>query len=515
MEAVLRVKNLNKSFGSRPVIRDVSFDVYSGEIFGFLGPNGAGKTTTIKMILGFLFPDSGEISICDLDLKKHYEKAMNLVGGIVENPELYKEMTGYENLRMYARLHDGVTEERIQEVVRLVGMQNRAGEKLKKYSLGMKQRIGLAQAIVHRPRLLILDEPTNHLDMKARETVSAYLKRKKGFILVSHDRCFLDGCVDHILSINRSNIEVQSGNFSSWMENFERQQEFELAQNVKLKKSIDNLQKAAQRTSVWSDRIEASKYGNGPVDRGYIGHKSAKMMKRSKSIEVRQQRAIEEKSGLLKNLEIIEDLKITPLLYFSDTLVTFSDVVPIFDGKDVCQPISFTVKRGERIALDGKNGSGKTSILKLLIGQQIEHRGTVTIGSGMILSYVPQDTSMLNGSLSEFAEANRIDESLFKAILREMDFSRIQFEKKMEDFSAGQKKKVLIAKSLCEQAHLYVWDEPLNYIDIYSRMQIENLIREFSPTMIFVEHDLAFRNTIATKTVYIESTPGQSCQWSR
>ena len=164
MEAVLRVKNLNKSFGSRPVIRDVSFDVYSGEIFGFLGPNGAGKTTTIKMILGFLFPDSGEISICDLDLKKHYEKAMNLVGGIVENPELYKEMTGYENLRMYARLHDGVTEERIQEVVRLVGMQNRAGEKLKKYSLGMKQRIGLAQAIVHRPRLLILDEPTNGLD---------------------------------------------------------------------------------------------------------------------------------------------------------------------------------------------------------------------------------------------------------------------------------------------------------------------------------------------------------------
>ena len=132
-----------------------------------------------------------------------------------------------------------------------------------------------------------------------------------------------------------------------------------------------------------------------------------------------------------------------------------------------------------------------------------------------MLSYVPQDTSMLHGSLSEFAEIHRIDESLFKAILRKMDFSRIQFEKKMEDFSAGQKKKVLIAKSLCEQAHLYVWDEPLNYIDIYSRMQIEHLILEFSPTMLFVEHDLAFRNTIATKIVSVESVPSRGGQRSR
>lgn len=177
MEAILSVKNLNKSFGSRSVIRNVSFDVYGGEIFGFLGPNGAGKTTTIKMIMGFLFPDSGEISICNMNLKKQYEKAMNLVGGIVENPEMYKEMTGYENLRMYARLHDGVTEARIQEVVALVGMQNRAGEKLKKYSLGMKQRIGLAQAIVHKPKLLILDEPTNGLDPAGIKELRDILKK--------------------------------------------------------------------------------------------------------------------------------------------------------------------------------------------------------------------------------------------------------------------------------------------------------------------------------------------------
>jgi ABC transporter, ATP-binding protein len=211
MEAILSVKNLNKSFGSRSVIRNVSFDVYGGEIFGFLGPNGAGKTTTIKMIMGFLFPDSGEISICNMNLKKQYEKAMNLVGGIVENPEMYKEMTGYENLRMYARLHDGVTEARIQEVVALVGMQNRAGEKLKKYSLGMKQRIGLAQAIVHKPKLLILDEPTNGLDPAGIKELRDILKKLAheeniAVFVSSHMLAEMELMCDRVAIIDRGSV---------------------------------------------------------------------------------------------------------------------------------------------------------------------------------------------------------------------------------------------------------------------------------------------------------------------
>lgn len=421
--SMIRIENLTFAYPSSydNIFENVNFQIDTDWKLGFVGRNGRGKTTFLNLLLG-KYEYHGKIQASvQFDYFPYPVNNKNRlttdilseVCPLAEEWELLRELS-------YLEVRDDVLWRPFFTL-----------------SNGEQTKVLLAALFLNDGHFLLIDEPTNHLDMKARETVSAYLKRKKGFILVSHDRCFLDGCVDHILSINRSNIEV------------------------------------------------------------------------------RQQRAIEEKSGLLKNLETVEDLKIAPLLYFSDTLVTFSDVVPIFDGKNVCQPISFTVKQGERIALDGKNGSGKTSLLKLLVGQQIEHRGTVAIGSGMILSYVPQDTSMLNGSLSEFAEANRIDESLFKAILRKMDFSRIQFEEKMEDFSAGQKKKVLIAKSLCEQAHLYVWDEPLNYIDIYSRMQIEHLIREFSPTMIFVEHDLAFRNTIATKTVYIESTLGQSCQWSR
>ncbi len=188
-------------------------------------------------------------------------------------------------------------------------------------------------------------------------------------------------------------------------------------------------------------------------------------------------------------------------MYHSEKLVSFSDVAVIYEGNQVCDAVTFQICRGERILIQGKNGSGKSSLLKLLLKYPIEHTGTVTSGSGLVISYVPQDTSHLKGTLTEFAKVHKIDESLFKAILRKMDFERVQFEKDMKDFSAGQKKKVLIAKSLCEPAHLYVWDEPLNYIDVYSRIQIEQLIRQFSPAMLLVEHDVTFQKEIDAKVI--------------
>lgn len=318
---------------------------------------------------------------------------------------------------------------------------------------------------------------------------------------MSHDRHFIDGCVDHILSINRSDITVQSGNFSSWMENFERQQQHEQARSEHLQREVKHLKRAAERSASWSDKAETSKFGNGPVDRGFLGHKAAKMMKRSKTIEARQQQAIEEKSRLLQNTEDAENLQMFPLTYRSDLLVEFSDVAIAYDGRQVCGPISFEVRRGERVVLDGKNGSGKSSLLAALLGANLGYSGKITIASGLVISYVSQDTSHLKGILRDFADKNGLDESLFKSILRKLGFERAQFDKDIRDFSGGQKKKVLIAKSLCEQAHLYVWDEPLNFIDVYSRMQIEELIREAAPTMILVEHDKSFREAIATKTV--------------
>ena len=485
--SMIRVENLTFSYPSSgdAIFEDVSFQIDTDWRLGLIGRNGRGKTTFLNLLMG-RYEYSGKIQASvEFDYFPYPVNDKNRLTAEILT-EICPSAEQWELLRELSYLEVG---------------EDALWRPFSTLSNGEQTKVLLAALFLNEGRFLLIDEPTNHLDMRARKIVSAYLNRKKGFILVSHDRCFLDGCVDHILAINRSDIEVQGGNFSTWFSNFQRRQESELARNERLKKSIDEMQKAARRTSGWSERAEASKYGNGPVDRGYIGHKSAKMMKRSKSIQMRKQRAVEEKSSLLKNLETAEDLKLFPLPYFSDTLAAFSGVSPVFDGRAVCQPLSFEIRQGERIALDGKNGCGKTSLLRLLTGQEAEHSGTVTVGSGLILSYVPQDTSMLRGTLSELAEASRIDESLFKAVLRKMGFSRSQFEKRMEDFSAGQKKKALLAKSLCQQAHLYVWDEPLNYIDIYSRIQIENLIREFSPTMIFVEHDLAFRTAIATRCI--------------
>lgn len=176
-EIALQICHLNKQFGKRQILHDVSFETYTGEVFGFLGPNGAGKTTTIKMIVGMLSIDEGDISICGVNVSKDFEGAMANIGAIVENPEMYKYMSGLDNLRQYARMRNGVTEERIHEVVEFVGLSNRIKEKVGKYSLGMRQRLGVAQALLHNPKVLILDEPTNGLDPQGIKTLRDILKK--------------------------------------------------------------------------------------------------------------------------------------------------------------------------------------------------------------------------------------------------------------------------------------------------------------------------------------------------
>ncbi|MDD2417677.1 MAG: ABC transporter ATP-binding protein [Oscillospiraceae bacterium] len=210
MQDVLVLENVYKSFGKRTIIDDISLTVKTGELFGFLGPNGAGKTTTIKMILGLLSIDSGRISIMGKDIENDFEAAMQNISGIVENPDMYSYLSGYDNLRLHARAC-GAPKERIDEVIHLVGMQIRINDKFKTYSLGMKQRLGVAQALLHNPKIMILDEPTNGLDpagIKEVRELLRYLSHTQGMAVFvsSHILQEMQQMCDTVCIINKGRV---------------------------------------------------------------------------------------------------------------------------------------------------------------------------------------------------------------------------------------------------------------------------------------------------------------------
>lgn len=409
------------------IFENVSFQIDTDWRLGLTGRNGRGKTTLLRLLQG-MYPHRGTIRASvgfdyfPYTVPDPEECPLELL------PAICPEVPQWCFLRELAPLE--VPEEALYRPFSTL-------------SGGERSRILLAMLFSRDNRFLLIDEPTNHLDRAGRELVSRYLRSKRGFLLVSHDRAFLDGCVDHILSINPGGIELQRGNFSSWYENKQRR----------------------------------------------------------KNLERRQQNAIEEKSALLKNLETNQPLKLHPLTHHARQLALLRDLTICYGSAPVCSGVCFQVEQGERIALCGPNGSGKSSILKLLCGQDIPHTGTLELASGLVISYVPQDASGLRGSLRDYAARCGIDETLFKTILRKLGFERVQFEKDMSDYSAGQKKKVLLARSMCQSAHLYIWDEPLNYVDVLSRIQIEELLTAFRPTLLFVEHDRMFCDKIATKLV--------------
>ena len=211
MGTILECENLNKKIGKKDILKNVSLQIQESDILGFIGPNGAGKTTTIKLILGLQKINSGKVKINGFDIEKQFEKAIERVGTIVENPDLYMYMTGLDNLKMNAKLYKNVDNKRIEEVVKLVGLENRIKDKVSKYSLGMRQRLGIAQAILHKPNLLILDEPTNGLDPEGIKQLRDILTKlaneeKMGILISSHNLAELESFCNKVTIIQNGEI---------------------------------------------------------------------------------------------------------------------------------------------------------------------------------------------------------------------------------------------------------------------------------------------------------------------
>lgn len=487
------------------IFENVSFSIDTDWKLGFIGRNGKGKTTFLNILMGkYSYRGSVSASVrfqyfpYPLTEAQMDMSASEFIGDIRPDCEEWRVICELSQLNEEADI---------------------LYRPFTTLSHGERTKVLLAVLFSGENDFLLIDEPTNHLDSAARENVREYLASKKGFILVSHDRDLLDRCIDHVLVLNRKSIDVQSGNFSDWWENKQRRDKFAAAENEKHKREIKKLKQAAKRTAEWADKNERTKIGFDPVKehdrcistRSFIGAKTKKMQSRVKQMENRISHEIEEKEGLLNDIERVAELKLSPLVHHKNTLVDLRDYSFTYKGaeKPVIEGLTLTVNRGDRIALHGHNGCGKSTLIKRILqsaGMETDlgdftESGICETASGLVVSYISQDTSFLKGDIWSFCDSRGIDRTMFGALLRQLDLERVQFTKDMSDFSEGQKKKVLIASSLLTPAHLYIWDEPLNYIDIFSRMQIEKLLEEYRPTMIFVEHDTRFREKTGAEIV--------------
>ena len=472
-----------------PIFENLDLQLDTDWKLGFIGRNGYGKTTFLNLLMD-KYSYIGTIikpipmAYFPFPIENYDLKTLELLESIEPNFELWK----------------------LQREMNLLEVGDDTLYRLfSTLSGGEQTKVLLALLFAEEERFLLIDEPTNHLDTNGREIVAKYLESKKGFIIVSHDREFINSIVDHTLTIEKSKIVVQKGTYDTWEGNKNLEDKYELEKNQKLRKEIRRLKESSRQKALWSDKVEATKIGSGAADRGYIGHMAAKMMKRSKTIENRFEKAIVDKEKLLKNIETIERLKMNPLSHHSKQYVTAEDFTIIYDYKNIFKAINLIIEEGDCIVIKGDNGSGKSSIIKAILGEYVPWKGTLKMAKGITISYVPQNFHNVSGSIKEFVQEQKVDKTKLLTTLSQLGFSKEQFDIPIEKFSMGQKKKILLAKSICEEAHLYIWDEPLNYIDVISRIQIENMILEYSPTMILVEHDRRFIDKIATDIIELSN----------
>ncbi len=487
---------------------------------GLIGRNGRGKTTFLNLINKSITPVKGNVYT---DVNTNYfpyypanlnsstlnvikeniapfaflETKMNLltskndkksIGEYGETLEKYQELNGYEI--------DSMIEKEFDELGMSFNLLSRDFSSL---SGGEQTRSLLVSLFLKKDSFALIDEPTNHLDMEGRQALGKYLSKKNGFIVVSHDRYFLDLCVDHIISINKNDVRISKGNYSQWKYNSDLEEEYEKRKNNKLNREIKSLEVAAKKRRQWSDKKEKEITGSG--DKGYISHRSAKLMKRALNIESRVNKKLGQKKALLKNFEKERNLKLHKKPKSIKKLISISNAHLKLGNKVVLEDFSLTVNEGDRVAIIGVNGCGKTTLVKILIGELKLDEGLLFKPNFVNISCARQNPLWNKGSLRKYLIDESINESKFRNIMGVLGATGNLFERPLESFSKGELRKVELCKSFLEPYKLLIWDEPLNYLDVMSREQIEKVILKHKPTMIFTEHDKIFIEKIATHII--------------
>ena len=486
--SIIQIENLNFSYPDalEPIFSDFNLRIDTDWKLGLIGKNGKGKTTLLNILEGKL---KGAGRICsNVTFRRFPCVVSDTDKSVYEIAEKIAPETEFWQ---------------IQKEVSLMGLPDDILYRPFKTLSGGERTKFLLAVLFAGEGFPLLDEPTDHVDLDGRRHIAKYLSEKRGYIVVSHDRSFLDSCCDHIVALTSDGAELVRGNYSVWRSERDKREENERSRKQSLEKERVRLEKSAQAVKDWANKAERGKWrgnssDNSPIDRGFVSARAAKMQKRSNAVSARRESAEENIRLLLKNYEETEALKITPLPFFSARLFSISDLNVSFSDKFVLKNISLEMGEGERVAITGKNGSGKSVFLKIIAGEFSGFQGIRNISPQLKISYVPQIADYC-GLLSDYAKEYSIDESYFKAILSKFGFENKDFSRDMKYFSEGQKKKAALARSLCERAHIYICDEPLNYLDISVREQLTQAVVSSVISLIFVEHDKFFVNSVATR----------------
>jgi lincosamide and streptogramin A transport system ATP-binding/permease protein len=507
--------------GSHYIFSNLDLTLSSDWRVALVGRNGRGKTTLLRLLAGELQAARGSIDHC---LRMHrfpawpdagataFQAALDAAGPYRVLEERLQNFLAREDMDAYAVLQaryqamGGYTIEAqvARELARLEIDEGLWDRPLHTLSGGEQTRCLLAGAFAGDDGFALLDEPTDHLDRDGREHVARYLAGKRGFVLVSHDRAFLDASTDHVLALNTDTVELQRSTFSAWRQGYLQRLDGQRQRNAWLRGEAARLEANARMRRAGAEAREAEKAPHS--DRGYTGARAARQMKRAIASERRMLAAAEQRRDTMVDVEREYALRFPTPVGRSQRLLHAAALVAVRD-QPLFEPLSFDLQRGERLLVRGPNGCGKSSLLDTIAGVLAGHDGLLVRAPGLVVSRVRQQPLWRRGALRDHLARMGLEESAFRQIMAALGVRGPVLDGPLETLSAGQLRKVELARSLCRPADLYLWDEPLNHLDMQTREGLEAAILRDRPTMLLVEHDAAFASRIATREIVLSRRP--------
>ncbi|MBC7961019.1 MAG: ABC-F type ribosomal protection protein [Vallitaleaceae bacterium] len=515
------INNLTKYFGANKIFQNITFDVKTGERIGLIGQNGCGKTTLLKIIMGIEDGQDGGIAtrkdakvgylnqipifsegattldVINLAFEKVYgikkdmkvleEKFQNLDG-----KELEKAISNYGRLTAQYETLDGYeTETKINKITE--GLQiteemlNMLFEQL---SGGEKTRVILAKILLEQPDILLLDEPSNHLDLVAIEWLEGFLKEYKGSVLVvSHDRYFLDSVVSKIVELEFDKAVLYLGNYSYYVVEKERRFLLEYKNYQTQQKKIDNMERQIERYRIWG-----------------VMRDSDKMFRRAKELEKRLEKIDVLARPVFEKRKVQLDANMAGRT--GKIVLETEGLCKSFGAKNLLNDVNLQIKYQDSVCIVGENGSGKTTLLKMILGDLTPDCGTLSLGSRVKIGYLPQNVHYENEELTVleyFAYLHDLTIGEARSQLAKVLFVKEDVNKKIKTLSGGEKSRLKLCSLTFEGVNFMILDEPTNHLDIDSREVLEETLREFEGTLLFVSHDRYFINKVADKMMAIEN----------